>query len=251
MRSNRKHTTEELERYIQFYLEEGKSYRELKKDYGLLLAETTFGQNVLRYLEHGMSGIQSQAKNNTYSRAFKETVVQEHLQEGVTLSQLARKYQIPQVSTVRRWVIRYTGGEEIRNYIPKPEVYTMTGKKTTQEERIEIVKDYLVTGLSYKDTAEKHGVSYNNVYAWVQKYKDHGPAGLADGRGRGKPNAIQTAEEKLRTENMALKARNQYLEAENAALKKLEEMERELILRKRGMKRSTKQSRSSKKKGSK
>ena len=38
-----------------------------------------------------MSGIQSQAKNNTYSRAFKETVVQEHLQEGVTLSQLARK----------------------------------------------------------------------------------------------------------------------------------------------------------------
>ena len=42
MRSNRKHTTEELERYIQFYLEEGKSYRELKKDYGLLLAETTF-----------------------------------------------------------------------------------------------------------------------------------------------------------------------------------------------------------------
>ncbi len=169
----------------------------------------------------------------------------------MTLSQLARKYQIPQVSTVRRWVIRYTGGEEIRNYIPKPEVYTMTGKKTTQEERIEIVKDYLVTGLSYKDTAEKHGVSYNNVYAWVQKYKDHGPAGLVDGRGRGKPNAIQTAEEKLRTENMALKARNQYLEAENAALKKLEEMERELILRKRGMKRSTKQSRSSKKKGSK
>ena len=86
----------------------------------------------------------------------------------------------------------------------------MTGKKTTQEERIEIVKDYLVTGLSYKDTAEKHDVSYNNVYAWVQKYKDHGPAGLTDGRGRGKPNAIQTAEEKLRTENMALKARNQY-----------------------------------------
>ena len=85
MSSNRKHTTEELERYIQFYL------------------------------EHGMSGIQSQEKNNTYSRAFKETVVQEHLQEGVTLSQLARKYQIPQVSTVRRWVIRYTGGEEIRN----------------------------------------------------------------------------------------------------------------------------------------
>ena len=127
----------------------------------------------------------------------------------------------------------------------------MKGKKTTQEEKIEIVKDFLATGLSYKETAEKHGVSYNNVYAWVQKYKDHGPAGLADGRGRGKPDAIQTAEVKLRTENAALKARNQYLEAENAALKKLEEMERELMLRKHGMKRSTKQSTSSRKRGSK
>lgn len=251
MRSNRKHTTEELERYIRLYLDEGKSFQELRKDFGLLLSESTFGQNVLRYQEHGLPGIQRKIKNNYYSKPFKEAVVQEHLEEGTPIRQLARKYHVPQSSTVRDWIIRYTRGEEIRSYTPKPEVYTMKGKKTTQEEKIEIVKDFLATGLSYKETAEKHGVSYNNVYAWVQKYKDHGPAGLADGRGRGKPDAIQTAEEKLRTENAALKARNQYLEAENAALKKLEEMERELMLRKHGMKRSTKQSRSSRKRGSK
>ena len=58
MRSNRKHTTEELERYIRFYLEEGKSFQELRKDFGLLLSESTFGQNVLRYQEHGLPGIQ-------------------------------------------------------------------------------------------------------------------------------------------------------------------------------------------------
>ena len=127
----------------------------------------------------------------------------------------------------------------------------MKGKKTTQEEKIKIVKDYLAHGLSYKDTAEKHDVSYNNVYSWVQKYKDHGPAGLADGRGRGKPDAIQSAEEKLRTEYAALKARNAYLEAENAALKKLEETERELMLRRSGMKRSSKPSKKKKKRGSK
>lgn len=72
-----------------------------------------------------------------------------------------------------------------------------------------------------------------------------------DSRGRRKPDDIQTAEEKLRTEVAALKARNAYLETENAALKKLEEVERELILQKRGMKRNTKSLRNLKKKGSK
>lgn len=61
--------------------------------------------------------------------------------------------------------------------------------------------------------------------------KNHGPDGLVDGRGRGKPDTTQTEEEKIRAENAALRARNEYLETENAALKKLEEMERELMSR--------------------
>src|SRR5690625_4038695 len=86
--------------------------------------------------------------------------------------------------------------------------------------------------LSYTEAAKKHDVSYNNIYSWVQKYKKHGPDGLVDGRGRRKPNTIQTDEEKLKTEIAALKARNEYLETENAALKKLKAVERELMLRK-------------------
>lgn len=126
----------------------------------------------------------------------------------------------------------------------------MIGKKTTHEEKIKIVQDCLANNLSYKETAEKYQVSYNNVYSWVKKYKNHGPDGLVDGRGRGKPNSVQTEEDRIRAENAALRARNEYLETENTALKKLEEVERELILRKRGMKRNTKQSRNYKKKDS-
>ncbi|WP_425328886.1 helix-turn-helix domain-containing protein [Ruoffia tabacinasalis] len=33
----------------------------------------------------------------------------------------------------------------------------------------------------------KFKVSYNNVYAWVNIYKKHGPGGLIDSRGRSKP----------------------------------------------------------------
>lgn len=251
MRSNRKHTAQELERYIQLYLEEGKSFRELNEDYGLLLSRSGFNKKVLRYQEYGLLGIQTKSNNNHYTKDFKMTVIREHLEEETPIIQLARKYNIPSDSTVRNWIIKYTKGEENGRYSPKPEVYTMKGKRTTQEEKIEIVKDFLSNSLSYKEAAEKHQVSYNNVYSWVQKYKEHGPDGLIDGRGRGKPDSIQTEEERIQAENAALKARNEYLETENAALKKLEEVERELMLRKRGMKQNFKRSRNYKKKDSK
>ena len=248
MRSNSKHTIGELERYILLYLEEGKNFRELSKDYGLLLAQSNFNQKVLRYQEHGLPGIQTRSINNHYSKEFKEKIIQEYLEGGLAVRPLARKYNIPSHKTVRNWIIKYTRGEEMRSYSPKDEVYTMKGKKTTQEEKIEIAKDFLAKDLSYKEAAEKHQVSYNNVYSWVQKYKTHGPAGLIDGRGRGKPENIQTDEEKLRMEMVALKARNEYLETENAALKKLQEVERELMSRKRGMSQNTKRLKNYKKK---
>ena len=251
MRSNSKHTIEELVRYIELYLDDGRSYRELRENHGLLLSQTNFRQKVLRYQTHSLKGIETRSRNNNYSNSFKNSVVMEHLNDGIPITQLARKYNIPASETVRNWLIKYTKGEENRSYSPLPEVYTMKARKTTQEEKIEIVKDYLTNGMSYKDAAKKYRVSYNNVYSWVQKYKIHGPAGLVDGRGRGKPSSIQTEEEKIRAEIAALKARNEYLETENAALKKLEEVERELMSRKLGTRRNTKRLKNYKKKDSK
>ena len=72
-----------------------------------------------------------------------------------------------------------------------------------------------------------------------------------DRRGRRKLDSIQTDEEKLKTEIAALKARNEYLATENAALKKLKEVERELMLNKQDTKLNTKQSKDSTSKDSK
>ncbi|MBO1002448.1 helix-turn-helix domain-containing protein [Pseudogracilibacillus auburnensis] len=251
MRSNSKHPVDELERYIQMYLDEGWSYRKLSEEKGLLLSETAFNTKVLRYQEHGLTGIQTKRRNNHYSKEFKDSIVKEYVERGTPVRELARKYNIPAHETVRKWIIKYTKGEGLKTYSPKPEVYTMKSRKVTHDEKIKIVKACLANNLSYKEVAEKYRVSYNNVYSWVQKYKEHGPDGLIDGRGRGKPDKIQTDEEKLRTEIAALKARNEYLETENAALKKLEEVERELMLRKRDMRQSTKPLKSLKNKDSK
>lgn len=248
MRSSRKHSDSELEKYIRLYLEDGISYRTLREEYGLLLSKRTFSNYVTKYRSHGYSGIQTKTSNNHYSHDFKLAVVEEYLDHQEPIRQLALKYNIPSHSTVRNWIIKYTKGEEIKDVVPKPEVYTMKGQKKTQEEKIEIVKDYLETGMSYRETAEKYDVSYNNVYSWVQKYQKHGPDGLIDGRGRRKPESIQTEEEKLRTEMAALKVRNEYLETENAALKKLREVERELMLAEQNTKRNSRRLRNLSKK---
>lgn len=40
----------------------------------------------------------------------------------------------------------------------------MTSAKKTYEEKLQIVEDYISNRLTYKEAAEKHQVSYNNIY---------------------------------------------------------------------------------------
>lgn len=128
MRSNRKHTLAELANYIHLY-EAGHSYRELCEKYELLLGGSNFKQYYLKFLEHGMARLESSRKNNTYTQVFKESVVKEYLQTESFIKGLARKYNIPNHSTVKDWIIKYTEGEQIKDYRPKPEVYIMKRTK--------------------------------------------------------------------------------------------------------------------------
>lgn len=82
-----------------------------------------------------------------------------------------------------------------QNYSSISEVYIMKAKKTTYEEKLNIVKFYLDNELSYKEIARKFNVTYGQVYQWVQKYKKHGSDGLIDRRGKGKSQSILTSEE--------------------------------------------------------
>ncbi len=116
----------------------------------------------------------------------------------------------------------------------------MKFRKTSHEERIFIVKDCIQNQLDYKQTAQKFNVSYNSVYQWVKKYQKYGPDGLVDSRGKRKPDNIQTETERIRAEMAILKARNEYLETENAALKKLQEVESELMFARQDLKRNIK-----------
>ncbi|MFD1417146.1 transposase, partial [Oceanobacillus jeddahense] len=120
----------------------------------------------------------------------------------------------------------YNSGKEMKS-TNKGSVKMSERRKTTFKERIEIAQYAIANDLNYQQAAEKYGVSYQQVYSWVRKYRKDGEQALQDRRGKtleSKPNL--TEEEKLQLRIKELEHRTQYLEAENGLLKKLEEIER-------------------------
>lgn len=58
------------------------------------------------------------------------------------------------------------------------------GRKTSQEEKIQITEFCLEHDKDYILTMETYKVSYQQIYSWVKKYLADGPDGLIDRRGR-------------------------------------------------------------------
>lgn len=102
------------------------------------------------------------------------------------------------------------------------------GRKTTLEERAEIVVFCIANGKDYGLATEKYGVSYQQVYSWVRKYEAKGTDGLTDRRGRAialaKSESELTETDKLRMENKILQAKIKEREMEIAILKKFREL---------------------------
>ena len=98
------------------------------------------------------------------------------------------------------------------------------GRKTTQEERAQIVAFCIEHGKDYGLTVETYQVSYQQIYSWVRKYEARGVDGLVDRRGKAKPEEELTEAERLRQENRMLQAKLRDKEMEIALLKKLREL---------------------------
>ena len=98
------------------------------------------------------------------------------------------------------------------------------GRKTTQEERSQIVAFCIEHGKDYALTVETYQVSYQQIYSWVRKYEAGGVDGLVDRRGKTKPVDELTEAERLRQENRMLQAKLKDKEMEIALLKKLREL---------------------------
>ena len=164
-------------------------------------------------------------KNKKYSAELKMTAVEAYLKGEGSQYEISRKYGISSHSVLQRWIMWYNGHKRFKERREAGrEIYMTKGRKTTQEERAEIVAFCIEHGKDYLLTVETYGVSYQQIYAWVRKYEEKGVDGLKDGRGRTKPVEEMSEIERLKIENRLLKAQLIDAEMENKLLKKLREL---------------------------
>jgi transposase-like protein len=190
----------------------------------------------LGYKEHGEEAFDHSPENRSYSKEFKQSIVSMYLSGMHSLHELGGRYRIS-TSTIRQWINKHYNGVENKDYDPKAEVYIMKSRKTTFEERLEIVEWVIGNDMNYREAACNYAVKYTLVYSWVQKYLKDGASALEHKR-RGPKTKSKLDEgsmsetEKLKYELEREKTLRKKAEFRLEVLKKKEEFEKKLGSRK-------------------
>ena len=185
------------------------------------LAHHTIGQWELHLQHDGINGLMATTKNQHYSKAFKQMIIQAYLNGEGTLQELTNKYQMRSTSQLRNWLIKQTvTASPSRKQVPK------MSRKTTFNERVEIVEWINKGNHSYSETAEHFNVSYQQARSWVLKSQAKGFEALVDNRGHRKPESELTDLDKanLQIRQLELQIKDQQLL--EAFIKKYQELQR-------------------------
>ena len=217
-------TDEERIAAVQEYLEGKGSYATIAKRYGI--NHERFRQMVIRAKVDGIESVKIRRRNKKYSAEIKLKAVTEYLEGKCSQMEICAKYHITQDAVFRKWISCYNSGKDFKERTRSERGITMNkGRKTTQEERAEIVAFCIEHGKDYGLAMEKYGVSYQQIYSWVRKYEAKGVEGLTDRRGKAKSEDELTEADKLRMENKIMQAKLKDMEMEIKLLKKLRELQ--------------------------
>lgn len=188
-------------------------------------ANTSVKRWLAAYRCSGTDALQTHSTNKHYSLSLKLNVVRAYLSGEGSQQELCLKYGIKSVRQLNNWLKAYNNG-----ILKETHAGGMSrmkqGRKTTQEERVEIVEYCIAQGRNYGAAIKKYGVSYHQIYAWVRKYEQRGVVGLADRRGKAKPVEEMSEVELLQAELRLKEAELERMRIENMFLKKVEEIER-------------------------
>lgn len=185
----------------------------------------TFRQWVKNYQVMGTDAF-GEHKNKRYSKEMKEQAVLDYISGHGSIMDLCEKYKIKSTSQLRSWIKKYNVHEELKASGTGGAIIMTKGRKTTFDERVEIVRYCISHDRNYAETAEKYQVSYQQARSYTVKYEAGGVEALRDRRGKTKPQEEMSEVEKLRAENKILRAEKQRAEMEASFLKKLDEIER-------------------------
>mgnify|MGYP004724159891 CR=1 FL=1 len=219
------HTPEFRAKVSQEYLDGIGSYRFLAERYHI--GKKTLQEWVARIRIYGIDAFITQAGNTSYSSDFKMMCVEAVLSGEGSVDDIVAKYNVSSREVLRNWIKLYNTNKELKDYDPKREVDMADARrKTTLEERKEIVEYCIAHNRDYKGASSKYGVSYSQIYSWVKKYEALGADGLTDKRGHRKTNEEVDELESLRRENLRLTRQLEEKDMVVELLKKVKEFER-------------------------
>ena len=193
--------------------------RELRVD------ESTVRGWRLIYLSGGPTALANQSRNKVYSKEIKLKAVKDYLDHKGSLRDISQKYGMRNQQQLRCWIKAYNTHGEIKSRGSGGGSYMRKNRKTTYEERLEIVQDCLANDKNYGATAKKYECSYQQVRNWVKRYENMGSAGLEDRRGKRAGSLPSRTKEEMRDRIAELERKNRYLQMENDLLKKVRELE--------------------------
>ena len=219
-----KYTYDEKAKILVEYQTGVHGFRELCRIYGI--AQQSLKDWIRLYETFGMEGLKAVSSATYYSRETKQAAVQEYLAHKLPVKEILKKYQIRSETQLRKWIKKYNGHEELKASRTGGTTVMTKGRKTTFDERVEIVQYCIAHDHNYAETAGKYDVSYQQARNYTIKYEAGGVEALQDRRGRAKPQDEMSELERLRAENRLLRAEKERAKMEVSFLKKLDEIER-------------------------
>lgn len=208
---------------VQEYLDGQTSQQAIAERLGI--ASASFRTWIRKYRSMGADAF-TQDGNRRYSKELKEQAVTDYLAGRGSLQDICKNYKIMSTTQLIRWIMKYNGHEELKASGTGGTVIMTRGRKTTFDERVEIVQYCIAHDHNYTETAAKYSISYQQARNYTVKYEAGGIEALRDRRGRVKPIDELSELEKLQAENKILRAEKERAEMEVSFLKKLDEIER-------------------------
>lgn len=216
-----KFTAEQKYKFIEEFTASGLSKYRFERIHSI--GNDVLNSWIEQYNRLGMAGLSEPTKKAKYSKELKLAAVTAYLDGGLPVSEVLAQFNIRSRSQLKKWVRDYNGNKDMVDTPSSRRVPDMA-RKTTYEERVEIVEYALAHNRNYSETAEKFDVSYQQVYLWVKKVDADGFPALVDRRGRTKSADEMSDLDKANLRIRQLEAQLKSKEMEVAFAKKLKEI---------------------------
>lgn len=208
---------------VRRYLDGISSQGQIAEQYNI--SKTSVQQWIFNYESMGEDAF-FMNQNKRYSAELKIQAVQDYLSGYGSQTDICKKYGIRSKSKLQQWILMYNGHKELKASGTGGYPIMTNGRKTTFDERVEIVQYCIAHEHNYAETSEKYHISYQQARNYTVKYEANGVGALQDKRGKRKSEDEMTELERLKAENKILRAEKEQAEMEASFLKKLEEIER-------------------------